>query len=251
MVTSANQLGIDRSHPRSHRNPDAVRYATYGALLILLGGLLSGPIGLVLVALIHPAGAWHGSRALAAGYHPIQTLPFFFGLVLVIGCDLVIAAAYQMTQEKDRTRAMLALVCAAAFTSLIVFNYICQTTFIPAVLTHYRSEDSVLVATLSLVNPQSLSWAIEMWGWGLFGVATWLVAPVFQRGRLGKVTAWAFTLNGIMSVAGALITAIDLTWVLTTPGMVNFILWNALMVVLALLTIVSLRTREVAVRRTE
>jgi hypothetical protein len=42
----------------------------------------------------------------------------------------MIAAAYRLAQGKDRTRATPALVCAAAFTGLIVFDYICQTTFI-------------------------------------------------------------------------------------------------------------------------
>jgi hypothetical protein len=82
-----------------------------------------------------------------------------------------------------------------------------------------------------------------MWGWGLFGVATWLVAPIFRGSRLERVTAWAFVLNGLMSIAGALITSIDLTWVMTAPGMVNYVVWNILMMVLATLVIASLRRR--------
>ncbi|HEX8917318.1 MAG TPA: hypothetical protein VF898_02350, partial [Chloroflexota bacterium] len=117
------------------------------------------------------------------------------------------------------------------------------TTFIPALLTHYRPEYSAIVGALSLVNPRSLSWAIEMWGWGLFGLATWLVAPVFHGSKLERATAWAFILNGIMSVVGALVTAADLSWVMTTPGMINYAAWNILMVILAVLVILSLMKR--------
>lgn len=221
----------------------AARAGIYAGILIIVGSVLSGPVGLILVAIVHPTGSWQGASVLADHYHPIQTFPFFLGLVLVAGCDLLIAATYRLAADEDKTRALLAVMCAAAFTGLISFNYICQTTFIPALLTNYRPEYSAIVGTLSLVNPRSLSWAIEMWGWGLFGIATWLVAPVFHHSKLERATSWAFKLNGLMSVVGAIVTAADLTWVLTVPGMINFALWNGLMVVLAVLVIRSLSRR--------
>jgi hypothetical protein len=205
--------------------------------------VLSGPVGLLIVTAVHPQPAWKSAKVVADHYHAIQTLPFFLGFVLVIGCDMLIAALYRMAEAKDKTRALLAVICAAAFTGLISFNYICQTTFMPALLTNYRPENDAIVGALSLVNPRSLSWAIEMWGWGLLGLATWLIAPIFHGGRLEQATAGVCILNGIMSIAGAFITAADLHWVMSVPGLVNYVTWNILVVVLAVLVFLSLSRR--------
>jgi hypothetical protein len=232
------------SAARADERVFAARTGIYGAILMLIGILLSGPVGILIVTAVHPQPAWPSARAVADNYHAIQTLPFFFGFVLIIGCDLLIAALYRLADEKDKTRALLAVICAAAFTGLISFNYLCQTTFVPALLTSYRPENDAVVAALSLVNPRSLSWAIEMWGWGLLGLATWLIAPTFHGSRLERATAGMCILNGIVSIVGAAITAADLGWVMTVPGYVNFVAWNVLMVVLAVLAILSLSRRS-------
>jgi hypothetical protein len=39
-------------------------------------------------------------------------------------------------------------------------------------------------------------------------------------------------LNGIVSVASALWTAIDVAWVMTTAGLVGYFAWNVLMMVM-------------------
>jgi hypothetical protein len=90
-------------------------------------------------------------------------IPFFGGFLLVIGSALLITTLYQLAAAKDKAVALLAVVCTAAFTSLIFFNYICQTTLIPALLANYRPEYATIVATFSFANPGSLCWAIEMW----------------------------------------------------------------------------------------
>ena len=75
----------------------------------------------------------------AQNYHPVQTLPFFFGFAMITGYIMLLAA-------------------------LIFFNYICQTTFVPALSSDYRPEYDPIISTFSLANPRSLSWTIEMWG---------------------------------------------------------------------------------------
>ena len=95
-----------------------------------------------------------------------------------------------------------------------------------------------------MANPMSLSWVFEMWGYAFLGVATWLAAPVFNRSRLERATAVLMIANGIMSIAGALVTAISLGWVLTLPGIVSYAVWNILVFVLSILVILSLRRRQ-------
>ncbi len=221
------------------------RIGIYAALLLIAGIVLSGPLGLVVVTLLHPQPAWQDAQTQAANYHPIQVLPFFGGFLLVLGSGLLITTLYQLSAAKDKALALLAVVCTAAFTSLIFFNYICQTTFIPALLANYRPEYATIVAAFSFANPGSLCWAVEMWGYALLGLATLLLAPVFNRGSwVEKTAAWLMILNGILSIIGGFITAVHLTWVMTPVGLANYVVWNILVVVLGVFVILALSQRE-------
>jgi hypothetical protein len=62
----------------------AVSAAIRGALATLIGIVVSGPISLALVSL-RPQPAWTGPDAFARAYHPLQTLPYFTGFLLVGG----------------------------------------------------------------------------------------------------------------------------------------------------------------------
>jgi hypothetical protein len=135
----------------------ATRWAVYGAWLTLCGTLLSGPLSLVLVTATHPQPAWAGAAPFVRHYHPLQTLPFFLGFLLVGG----------------------------------------------------------------------------------------LVAPVFAGGGLARATRIAFVANGPVSVASAFATAVIPGWALTTAGLVAFTLWNALVVVMAVLVLLVLGRRAV------
>ena len=99
-------------------------------------------------------------------------------------------------------------------------------------------EDAPIVAALTMSNPASLAWALEMWGYGVLGVAAWLIAPVFAGRGLERWTRSIYVLNGVVSVLGALATAIVPGWALTTAGVASFVAWNGLVLLLAVLTIV-------------
>jgi hypothetical protein len=36
---------------------------------------------------------------------------------------------------------------------------------------------AVLIGALTMANPSSLAWGLEMWGYGFLSVGTWQVAP--------------------------------------------------------------------------
>lgn len=220
------------------------RIGIYAASLLIAGIVLSGPFSMFVVSAVQMQPAWQDAQTLAANYHPIQTLPFFAGFLLVIGCSLLIAVLYQLSEEKDKAPALLAVICTAAFMSLIFFNYICQTTFIPALLVDYRPEYDAIITAFSFTNGGSMCWAIEMWGYALLGLATWLLAPVFQRDRVEKTTAWLMVINGVISIAGGFITAVNLSWVMTPVGIINYIAWNVLMLLWGAFVIWSLLRRE-------
>jgi hypothetical protein len=225
----------------------AERAAAQAALAVIAGILLSGPLALLTVAFVHPQPPWQGPARFAAEFHTVQLLPYLGGFVLVGGCVALVATLCALVPPERRGRAGVALVLAAAFAALIVLNYILQAAFIPALVSPYRPEDDALITAFTMSNPRSLAWALEMWGYGVLGVATWAVAVVFGSSRLERATAAAFRANGVASVAGALATARWPGWELTPAGGVAFGLWNLLMIVMAALVIAAMTRRSRAV----
>ncbi|MCB0050825.1 MAG: hypothetical protein KDE24_14940 [Caldilinea sp.] len=228
----------------SVRTTSALRAGIWGAALTVAGILLSGPIGLLAVTIVHPSPPWLDAASYAQFFHPIQTAPFFGGFFLVGGYVVMIAALYELADEQQKTNALIAVTFTAIFATLIFFNYINQTTFIPALVQGYRPEYDSAISTFSLANPLSLCWAIEMWGYALLGVATWLTASIFNRNRIEKITAALMIANGVVSIVGGIVTAWNLGWVLTTPGVVSYVGWNALVLALSIFVILSLRKRQ-------
>jgi hypothetical protein len=223
---------------------DARQSGVVAAAGVICGVLASGPLAVALVEATHPQPAWHGASLFARSYHPVQLLPYAGGLVLVAALVLLVSSLHAMARPEHETLTTAALVLTAAFTALIVVNYVIQTTFVPELA---RSADPVslaLIGTLSMANPRSLAWAIEMWGWGLLGVATWLLAPVFGGSRLERATAVAFVANGVTSVTGTLWTVAQPGWVMSRVGLGAFALWNVLLATAAALALASLHSRR-------
>lgn len=221
----------------------ALRVGIYGAVINIAGIFLSGPLGLVLISLTHPNPAWQTPKLWAENFHPIQTVPFFGGFLLLIGYILMMAAAHQMAEEKDKIYTQVALIFTAAFATLIFFNYINQTTFLPALAKNYRPEYDPVISAFSFSNPRSLCWAIEMWGYALLGLATCFAAPVFRHSATEKKTAFLMLANGVISIVGGFVASGNLEWVFTQAGLINYALWNVLVLILAVFFLLSLKRR--------
>ena len=202
----ARHVEHHRVEPEPARHASACRSGASGATGVLAGILLSGPLSLALVSATHPQPPWQGARVFADAYHPIQLLPYLGGIVLVVALVVLIASARELASEVHKARAGAALVLSSVFAALIFFNYVVQTTFLPDLAWHYDEAYAAIIGAFSMSNPTSLAWGIEMWGWGLLGMATWLVAPVFRGSRLERATSLVFAANGAVSVAGALLT---------------------------------------------
>jgi hypothetical protein len=206
-----------------------------GALLTLFGILVSGPPALLLVNATHPQPPWQSAELFAKNFHPVQTLPFFGGFFLIGGFVLLLSSLHAIANKQHRAWATSALVFASAYAAMISINYTIQTTFVPELARHYSASNDALLAAFSMTNPASLAWGIEMWGYGLLGVATWLASPVFGNGRIERATAWTFAANGPASVVPAVLTALRPGWVMTRAGIASFIVWNVLVVAMCVL----------------
>jgi hypothetical protein len=209
---------------------------SFGAMIALAGYITSGPVGFMLVKLTTPQPDWFSAAVFVANYNFAQDIPYYFGLLLIIGMLMITAGHYLNFTEDNKQikfQLLLALLFTTVFAALIFFNYICQTTFIRHLALHYKPENDAVISTFSMANPMSLSWAIEMWGYGILGVTTWLMAGYYKKKN--NLTRRLLILNGIVSLLSVAFTIININWVLTTAGIIAYMFWNVLMIVLMIM----------------
>lgn len=205
------------------------------ATLVLAGAVLSGPVAMLVVSRIAPQPAWRSVAVFAAHFHPIQVLPYLLGYVLLVGFVLFAASCFTLAGEDLRLRAAAALVFTGVYVALVFTNYTIQLGFIPRVL-HGRPG---YIAELTMVNPASFAWFLEMFGYAAMGAATWLVAAGFRGSRRADAIRYLLMGNGVLSIIGAACTAMIDRWVFSTAGMISFAAWNALIAICFLLIAVS------------
>lgn len=209
---------------------------SFGSIVALIGFILSGPVGLVLVQLVKPQPSWSSAVNFVANYHSLQTVPYYFGFIL-IGGMLILAVAHFLNADNelplDRMQIFLSVVWTSVFAALVFFNYICQIAFVHHLATDYKPENDIVIGTLSMANPSSLSWAIEMWGYAILGVATWLLSAYYREKN--KAIYFLLIANGIISIFSAAFYVYDGKWLLTTAGLASYGFWNILMIVLLIL----------------
>lgn len=213
-----------------------------GAILTAAGTLASGPLALPVVALVQPQPPWAGPGVFVENFHRIQTLPFYFGFVLLAGSILMLVSIHLLSQGRASTLA--GLVFMSIGSALIFLNYLIQTTFIPAAVGNYTPALDPVIGAFSMSNPVSLAWAIEMWGYGFMGLGTWCAATIFAATPLERAARALFILNGIASVFGALAISFNLEGVFSPAGLAGYVAWNLLYVALAVVFHRILRQRR-------
>jgi len=211
------------------------------AIITICGTLFSGPLAFLAVSAIQPQPEWGGPQVYVDNFHPIQSITFYFGFLLVCGSVLMIAYIYYTSQD---FRTLLALIFTSIACGLISFNYFTEATFIPALVRNYTPAQDAILTTFAVTNPYSLFWVIEMWGYGFLGLGTLFAAGFFTTRGLEGVTRVLFLANGVVSLAGALYTSIRLEWVLSVAGLVSYGLWNILYLALAVLFLLVVRRRQ-------
>jgi hypothetical protein len=224
----------------------ACRWGARASICTLFGIVVSGPLAILVLSLVHPQPSWTDAETFARHYHWLQALPYFGGFFLVFGSVAMMASLHVLAPAEQKARATTAVIFTAAFAALVFLNYVIQTTFVPTLARHYSAQSSNVIAALSMVNPSSLAWSLEMWAYGFLGIAHLLIAPVFSPTALERATASLFVINGVSSVATALWTAVDPGWMMTSIGIVGYTAWNVLVLALASLALVVFRRRGAA-----
>jgi hypothetical protein len=199
----------------------AVRLAS---LLVAAGALSSGPGAMLVVAWLAPQPAWQDVATFALHYRPVQVLPYALGLVLLTGFVLFAAACHAGAERELRARTSAGLVFTAIYASMVFTNYMLQLGVVPRAL----SGEPAYIEHLTMANPASLAWFLEMFGYAAMGVATYLVAPCFRGHGRPLVIRRLLEANGVVSVVGAACTAAFDRWVFTPWGIASFVAWNVL-----------------------
>jgi len=205
------------------------------ALLFLLGLLLSGPVGTVLSVLVKPQPPWVDMTTFISHYSSVQVLPWAFGFILATGFIFFVASCYFEADQKRKPLVLGALIFTAVFATIVFIEYTIQVAYIPNAF----DQDQTLLAVLNMANPKSVCWAFEMFAYAAMGVATMLIAPMFGGGKIRIAIKSLFVLNGLISIAGAVLTSVTLSWVFTVSGLVSYVFWNLLVATAMILVIVD------------
>jgi hypothetical protein len=222
------------------------KYLLVSAVLVLLGVLLSGPPMVLLVHWLKPQPPWTDVQTFTAQFHWLQTLPYWFGFLLLAGNALFVAAAGQLPAVRDRIHPRIALIAIAIYGAMVSFNYALQVAYLPRAAT----LPADVVSALSMVNPASICWIIEMYAYAFLGIGMWLIAPGFGGSGVLNTVKWLLVANGVVSVLGAVMLSVGQDWVLSLWGLVGYAAWNLLIVVIMVLVIFALRSDPLTASRT-
>lgn len=203
----------------------------------MAGIILSGPVAVVLVELLAPQPAWRDATTFIQHYSWLQTLPYLFGFLILGGCVVFTASLVATGSEKQRPLELTALGFTCVAAAMVFINYVLQTGYIPQSL----DADSGILAMVTMANPRSLAWALEMYGYGIFGIASFFAAPLFDNSGRQRTIRVLFVINGVVSVLTAILVPLIPGWLLTVPGMIAGALWNILLIVLMIVVIGEFR----------
>ena len=195
------------------------------AWLVIAASLL-GPGWVFVDAAVRRPAPWTDAATWLAGYRWFQAGPPLLGFPLLYGFVLFVAGARRLDEQRGgRVDPTPVLVLTSIYGALVSFNYVANGVWVGQA----SPAELGAVSALSMANPRSLCWAIELVAYGILGVVTWLVAPTFREER---GIAFLLRANGIASVACAAVAVVDLAWVQTPVGLAFYAGWNLLVVVL-------------------
>jgi len=217
----------------------SIRLLRLGSWLLLLSTAVTGPLLTFIVEGIAPQPAWSGATIFASHYHWLQSLPFWSGFVLILGNTLFVVGAGYLGQRQTTPYFSLALVALAVYASLAAFNYTVQVAYIPAAV---KSPGAGLMM-LSMANPDSVAWALEMFAYAILGISLWLVAPGFTGSRRANLIRYLIVFDAVASIGGAFAAATMPGGMLDSGALVAYYLWNSLVALIAVLVLIEYRQK--------
>ena len=211
---------------------DKLKFGRTAIYLNMFGIIFSGLVFPVLSMLYTPQPKWQDAALFVRSFHPLQTATFFCGYFLVIGSLLTFIALYVTAKAEKKIWAFSALLINVVFTAVVFLNYIIQTTYIPYLAMNNPTETASILPALTMANPGSLAWALEMYGWGGIGLSFIFMSFIFNRETSARTLRVLFLFNGIASCCTAVMTSINMKWLFSPSGLIALLIWNLLVFVI-------------------
>jgi len=216
-----------------------LRLLRLGSWLLLLSTAVTGPLLIFVVEGIAPQPGWTDALTFASHYHWLQSLTFWSGFVLILGNALFVVGAGYLGERQTTPYFSLALIALAVYASLAAFNYTVQVAYVPAAV---KSPGAGL-EVLSMANPDSIAWALEMFAYAILGIALWLVAPGFTGTRRANLIRYLIVFDAVASIGGAFAAAALPGGMLDSGALVAYYLWNALVALIAVLVLIEYKEK--------
>lgn len=217
------------------------RLIAISAAVVIAGMLLSGIPATLTVYWWHPQPEWVNWETFIEHYHPVQSLPFAGGFLLIVGFTFFIAAAKQLAVPSTlKIPATLATIFVAAYAAIIGTNYALQVAWVPELV---RQNDPAL-AGITMHNPHSMGWILEMFGYAFLGLATWSIALVFWGSKMMNTIRYLLIANGFISIAGAITITAGVRWIFDLTGIIGYLVWNLLVITTMVMVYYEFRRRR-------
>lgn len=209
-----------------------IRFGKIAVYLNIFGIIFSGLVFPVLSTIICPQPVWKDADLFIKSYNKLQTATFYCGYFLVIGSLLTFIVLTMISKPEKKRWAISAMALNIVFTAVVFLNYIIQTTYVPYLAMNNPPEASMILPVFTMANPGSFAWALEMYGWGGIGLSFIFMAFIFVGGNYEKALKILFIINGVCSVASALMTSFNMKWLFSGAGFTALIVWNLLVLII-------------------
>ncbi|MFP4620583.1 MAG: hypothetical protein ACLFM7_04690 [Bacteroidales bacterium] len=217
------------------------RLIAISSAIVIAGIILSGPPAVYFISLIRSQPDWVNVQTFIDHYHPVQNLAWTGGFLLILGFAFFIASSYQLAvSPSQRVPALLAIVFVTIFAVLAGVNYSLQIAWVPVL----AGQEHEALSLITMSNTNSIAWILEMFGYGFLGLSTWCISMVFWGSKRMNLIRYLLIANGIISIAGAMVTTGGVDWLFQTLGIISYIIWNLLILFAMALIYYEFRKRR-------
>ncbi|MFC2123421.1 hypothetical protein ACFLU5_01315 [Bacteroidota bacterium] len=230
---SHNRSNMDTSENKENE----YKIITLSAILVISGIILSGPPMVFLIEYLRPNPEWINIEMFVDNYHWSYAIPYWSGFILMSGNILFVSSTIRLPEIQNRIHAPLAMICLAIYGGLVSLNYSIQTIYVPAAI----HKPNNVIEALTMANPTSVGWTLEMFAYAFLGVAYWLLSIAFSGYGVGRAIKSLLIFNGIISIAGVIIPAINPELLLSSEGILGYVFWNILIVIIMILVIIYVK----------
>jgi hypothetical protein len=157
-------------------------------------------VAAVVTAAASPVASWPGIDAYAASFDSRQMLMLVPVLLLTPTFVVVMGCIHAYAVEDAKPWALLGVVFAAMYATIASVTYVLQVT---VVRQHLLSRQTAGLDLLVSVNPSSVAWALETFGYFFMDLALLAAAPVFGGSGRERWIRRLFLANGIGLPAAA------------------------------------------------